>query len=100
MGILAPGKFIPPHADNFYFSKKTGMLLAAEQTARYMGCSQVYIPINFKVGNFFKMTNVGLLPLDQGPLVVNNHNYSHALINDSNEYRFAIAIVGSDLHEK
>jgi len=91
IGILAPGEFISPHVDSYhdyqYILKDFG------------GCSQIYIPINFKPGNLFKLANVGLLPLDK-PTLINNHNFSHALINDSSEYRFSIAVVGSNLLQK
>lgn len=87
IGILAPGDFIVPHIDQYW-----GNELVME---KYPGCSQIYIPINFKSGNYFKLTNIGLIPLDQGPMLVNNHNFSHSVVNDSNEYRFAIAIIGS-----
>lgn len=89
ISILGPGDYITPHIDQY-----DGM----EFMKQYVGCSQIYIPINFKLGNYFKFTNIGLVPLEQAPLLINNHNFSHALINDSNEYRFALAIVGSPLN--
>jgi len=87
IGILAPREYISPHCDTYTEFKNVNEL---------KGCSQIYIPINFKPGNLFKMANVGLLPLDR-PLLINNHNFAHALINDSDSYRFALAIVGSKL---
>lgn len=87
IGVLPPGDFIVPHIDHYWGNESV--------VEKYPGCSQIYIPINFKPGNYFKLTNIGLVPLDQGPVMVNNHNFSHSVVNDSNEYRFAIAIIGS-----
>lgn len=92
IGILSPGDFIVPHIDQYW-----GDELVIEQ---YPGCSQIYIPINFKPGNYFKLTNIGLVPLDQGPILVNNHNFSHSVVNDSDEYRFALGVVGSKINVK
>ena len=86
LGILGPGEFASPHIDDYVNNE-----LVIE---KFGGCSQIYIPINFKKGNYFKLNNVGLLPTDR-PILINNHNFTHALINDSDEYRFGIAIVGS-----
>ena len=63
---------------------------------QYGGCGQLYIPVNFKAGNYFKFNNIGLLPLT-GPMLINTQQFTHALINNSNEYRFAIGIHGSKL---
>jgi hypothetical protein len=87
LGILGPKEFISIHMDDYTDYKFMNM---------YKGCSQIYIPINFKLGNFFKLNKVGLLPTTE-PILINNHNFSHALINDSDEYRFGLAIVGSPL---
>lgn len=88
LGILGPNEFISIHVDDYtehrYIMDSFG------------GCSQIYIPINFKLGNLFKLNKVGLIPIS-GPLLINNHNFSHAFINNSDEYRFGLAIVGSPL---
>lgn len=86
VGVLAPGDYITPHIDQYWMNEFV--------MNKYPGCSQIYIPINFKKGNYFKITNVGLIPLYDGPILVNNHDFSHALLNDSDEYRFSIGIVG------
>jgi hypothetical protein len=88
VGILAPGEYITPHCDTYQ---------EFDNIPELIGCSQIYIPINFKSGNLFKFSNVGLVPLD-GPVLINNHNFAHALINDSEEYRFGLGIVGTRLH--
>jgi hypothetical protein len=90
IGILAPGEYITPHCDTY---QELGHI------SELVGCSQIYIPINFKPGNLFKFSNIGLLPLD-GPILINNHNFAHALINDSNEYRFGLGINGSKFNGK
>jgi hypothetical protein len=89
LGLLGPGQVILPHVDKY-----TGHETFMES---YGGCSQIYIPLNFKPGNYFKMTNVGIVPTDQGAVLMNNHDLTHALVNDSDEYRFAILIVGTKL---
>ena len=87
IGILAPGEYITPHCDTYQ---------EFDNIPELIGCSQIYIPINFKPGNLFKFSNIGLLPLD-GPILINNHNFAHALINDSEEYRFGLGIIGTRL---
>ena len=89
IGILGPGEYITPHVDRY-----EGMEFIIE---KYGGCGQLYIPVNFKEGNYFKFNNIGLVPLD-GPMLINTQHFAHALINNSNEYRFAIGIHGSRLH--
>lgn len=84
IGILAPGEYISPHCDTYEEYKHVNGLV---------GCTQIYIPINFKKGNFFKMNKVGLVPVGS-PTLINTYNFSHSLINDSDEYRFALAVVG------
>lgn len=88
IGILGPGEAVTPHIDSY-----VGFEFVLEN---YGGCSQLYIPINFKPGNYFKFANVGTIPVT-GPILVNNHNFVHGLVNDSDEYRFAIGIVGSKI---
>jgi hypothetical protein len=88
LGILGPNEFIAPHSDNY--------VSYPEIIKHFGGCSQIYIPIKFKQGNYFKLNNVGLLPLDR-PILINNHNFCHALVNNSSDYRFGIGIVGSRL---
>ena len=94
VGLLPPGGEIGIHMDSVYVVE---YLRVKYETDKYTGCSQLYIPINFKPGNYFKFTNVGILPLDNGPLVINNRNFSHGLVNNSDEWRFAIGIVGTEL---
>jgi len=107
VGIISPGKYITQHMDHYYqnkhvksdtfYKKSTDVEEAfARLFDKYSGCSQTYIPINFKPGNLMKFYRVGLVPTDK-PLVINNHNFVHGLINDSDEYRFAIAICGTGL---
>ena len=87
IGSLPPRGHIIPHRDSY-----VGFESVLKQ---FGGCSQLYIPINFKPGNYFKFGSVGFVPLDQGPILVNNHNFVHSVINDSDEWRFALAIVGT-----
>lgn len=103
VGVLGPGETLSVHKDEQSvirkFEDSGNLALSKIQTdiEQYGGCSRLYIPINFKQGNYFKFTNVGLLPITEGPLVINNYNFSHGLINDTNEWRFAIGMVGTNL---
>jgi hypothetical protein len=89
VGILAPKQSIQPHVDSY-----VGFESVLEN---YQGCNKLYIPINFKPGNYFKIANVGNIPTDQGPVLVNTQHFVHGLFNDSAEYRFAIGIIGSKI---
>jgi hypothetical protein len=88
IGILGPGEYAYPHIDEYASYEHL--------VKNYLGCSQIYIPIKWKEGNYFKFNNVGVIPLRK-PTLINNHDFCHALINDSDEIRFALAIVGSKL---
>jgi len=103
VGVLGPGETLSVHKDEQSIIRKfedSGNRTPSKirtDIEQYGGCSRLYIPINFKQGNYFKFTDVGLLPVTKGPLVINNYNFSHGLINDTDEWRFAIGIVGTNL---
>ena len=84
IGQVHPNSYVAPHADDFY-----------RRDARYLntdGCAQFFIPIGWKPGNYFKFADVGLIPYDQGALLVNNSDFMHGSINASDSLRFTIGI--------
>lgn len=89
IGILRPGDYVYPHVDQYHD--------LGDAFSTYGGCRQLYIPVNFKEGNLFKFANIGLVPLDKGPVLVNNDDFAHAVINSSTQNRFAIGVIGSRL---
>ena len=89
IGILGPGEYAYPHIDEY--------ITHEHSVKNYLGCSEIYIPIKWKEGNYFKLNNVGLIPIHE-PALINNHNFCHALVNNSDEIRFSLAIVGSELN--
>jgi hypothetical protein len=81
IGVLDPGQYVAPHVDR-----------QANIPDRYVGCTQIYVPLNcFGPKVHFKFADVGLVPMR--PCVINTQRYTHALINDNDEQRFALAIV-------
>lgn len=85
IGTVAPESYVAPHVDDFYKHQQL-------YTNTY-GCSQFFIPIGWKPGNYFKFNDVGLVPYDQGALIVNNSDFMHGSINASDTVRFTIGIV-------
>lgn len=81
LGYLSPGGYIAPHTDP---SRKN----------MPGGCSQLYFAINAKAGNLLKIHNVGLVPFHNKPTLFNNQSFSHCLVNQSNEPRWVISILG------
>ena len=79
VGILPPGGYIAPHIDH-----RAGILPH--------GCTQLYFTLNPTDDHYFKINGVGLLPLKNNPTVINNQNYTHTVINQSSEMRYAIGL--------
>lgn len=83
VGKLDPGTYISPHTDRYY----------TDPVKHGRGCMHMYIPITWAPGNFFKMQNVGILPIEEGVPILMNLNYQHSLINQSDEVRYVIQTV-------
>lgn len=84
IGILNPRQYVMPHRDLTY-----------NPLEKYAGCTQIYIPLDWPDGAcYFKFADVGLLP--QKVCVINNQNFVHGLINDTNRCRVVIGI-GCDI---
>jgi hypothetical protein len=84
IGTVYPNSYVAPHSDDFY--KNT---ILYEGTS---GCSQFFIPIGWKDNNHFKFDNVGFLPYEHGAYLVNNSDFMHGSINNSDVVRFTIGI--------
>lgn len=82
LGLLPAGGYIAPHRDSAH-------------TKIPKGCSQLYFAINAKEGNFLKIHNVGLVPYQSKPTVLNNQSFTHALVNESDEPRWVISVLGN-----
>lgn len=81
IGRLRPGHYISPHRDKGYSP--------AHRTESNQG--YLYCPLNWPNNNYFKMQNVGLLPIKSGCAIVTNiYDYYHCLVNNSNEDRYII----------
>lgn len=85
IAALEPGSYVLPHIDDLY---------AYDPSVRECyGCCQIYIPIGWESGNYFKFHNVGLVPYDQGAILANTTNFFHASVNDSTSIRYTIGII-------
>ncbi len=84
IGTVYSNSYVAPHTDDFY--KNTDLYSGTS------GCSQFFIPIGWKNNNYFKFDNVGFLPYQQGAFLVNNSDFMHGSINNSDAVRFTIGI--------
>lgn len=84
IGTVYPKSYVAPHSDDFY--KHSNLYKGTS------GCSQFFIPVGWKDKNYFKFDNVGFLPYEQGAHLVNNSDFMHGSINNSDTVRFTIGI--------
>ena len=85
VGLVEPDTRVDPHKDDLSNSKrKLGYDVE--------GLCQIFIPVGWKEGNYYKFAGVGLIDYSQGAVISNNHNYVHASINDSDSARYTIGI--------
>ncbi len=89
IGKLSPGDFIYPHVDDLNKSKP--------EYLDYQGCTQLYIPLIWPAGNFIKIASVGILPMENGLMVINNDTFTHSVVNTGNQPRYAL---GLRVHKK
>jgi hypothetical protein len=84
IGVMPPGGFIYPHTDN----------PADKDLAHspYVGCTQLYIPIQWPEHNYIKFAQAGIVSMKSGPMLVNVDHFTHAVVNNSNQYRYVLAI--------
>jgi len=83
IGSLHPGEYIAPHTDE-YAPRIANM-------GKLQGCSGIFIPIGWKPGNYFKFSNVGVMPTTSASLY-NPTQFVHSSINQSDSVRFSIGI--------
>ena len=81
---LPPGQFIYPHIDDCN--------RLDERYLPFKGCTQLYIPIIWPDGASMKFADVGTIPLDSGPIVLNVDHFTHTLVNTSTHERLALII--------
>ena len=84
VGQVDSGSYVAPHIDDLYQYHPSYTMTD--------GCSNFYIPIGWTVGNYFKFSSVGLVPYDQGALLINNSQFTHASVNSSDKIRFTIGV--------
>lgn len=85
VGSLEPGSYVLPHIDDVY-------AYTASVKDCY-GCCQIYIPIGWEEGNYFKFHNVRLVPVNQGAILANTTSFTHASVNTSTRTRYTIGII-------
>jgi len=85
---LPSGSFITPHKDT-----KKGKYYKGHYNA------VLYLPLSCPDGVYFKFANFGLVNL-QANCIVNNVNYSHAVVNSSPHDRFIISLTLLNPSEK
>jgi len=85
IGQVKSYSYVAPHMDDFY--------KYINEYKNTEGCSQFFIPIGWKQGNYFKFSDIGEVPYDQGALLVNNSEFMHGSINASDSVRFTIGIL-------
>lgn len=79
LSIMAPGMLIAPHVDNDRNKVKFGENL------------QLQIPITKNDGAKFKMSGIGLIPLDE-MVLLQNGTYYHSVVNDSGKQRVRLLV--------
>lgn len=84
VGTVKAHSVVMPHSDDFYKHD--------ERYADTSGCSQFFIPIGWKQGNYFKFNGVGFIPWQDGAFIVNNSDFLHGSVNTSDSTRFTIGI--------
>lgn len=84
LGVLPAGAFIYPHVDDGSVSQPG--------YENYQGCTQLYLPLLWPQGNYIKLAGAPALDLHDGPYVINNDTFTHAVVNTSNEIRYVLAV--------
>jgi hypothetical protein len=84
IGVVEPGSYVAPHCDDFYKYEP--------QYKTTAGVAQFFIPLGWKPGNLFKFNNVGMIPWENGPYLVNNSDFMHGSVNDTPYARFTIGV--------
>lgn len=57
----------------------------------HSGLSVLYVPLDSKPGHYFKLHKVGLVP-QNSPTIINNKQFMHSVINDTDEPRYVLGV--------
>lgn len=81
ISVTPPGGYSAPHIDR----------RPADAPKEFIGCKQLYLPLNYPKGALVKMQNIGILP--NAPVVFNPQSYTHSVVNPSAHYRIVLSII-------
>jgi len=81
ISVTPPGGYSAPHIDR----------RPADAPKEFVGCKQLYLPLNYPDGALVKMQGVGILP--NAPVVFNPQSYTHSVVNSSAHYRIVLSII-------
>ena len=82
IGTLYPGSYVAPHVDDY-----------ALYVEGFEKSVQIFIPVGWKPGNYFKFGKVGLIPYNNGAYLTRAASYHHCSVNQSDTVRFTIGIM-------
>jgi len=88
INFLQPGSYIAPHRD---FGKRN-----IEDPTIPAGCSQCYIPLQWVTGSYLKLAAAGIIGQDSRAWVINNDEFTHSVVNNSQHTR-SVLIVRADM---
>lgn len=78
IAFLEPKSYVYPHRDPV-------------RPDEFAGASNLYVPLNFSQGNWFRVCNVGTFLLEPGQIrAFNIDQYTHAVINDTDKLRLSL----------
>lgn len=84
VGLLPPGAIIYPHTDDGNDNNP--------EFAPYQGCTHLYIPLRWPAGNYIKFASAGIPDVGSGAVIFNNAKFTHAVINDSDQWRYILGV--------
>lgn len=88
INFLMPGGYIAPHRD---FGEND-----AGPNPAPPGCNQCYIPLQWEPGSYLKLAGVGILDVGQRAWVINNAEFTHSVVNNSQTIR-SVLIIRADM---
>jgi hypothetical protein len=80
VGVLPSGSYLAPHVDDRWKSP--------DLNNKYF---YIYIPVNWAPGNYFKFSGGPTLTKAR-PYIINNKDYVHSVVNDSDETRTVVGV--------
>jgi hypothetical protein len=80
IAFLEPKSYVYPHRD-------------PARPAEFAGASNLYVPLNFSQGNWFRVCNVGTFSLVPDQIrAFNIDKYTHGVINDTDKLRISLIV--------